>query len=140
MDNEKIIFNYEEIDFSLQEEKLIIDWINKTVLEEKKQLGDISYIFCSDKYLLNINKQYLNHDYFTDIVTFDYTEDNSISGDIFISIDTIEENRKKFKTTFDNELHRVIIHGILHLVGYNDKTDEEQKVMTEKENYYLSIL
>lgn len=140
MDNEKIIFNYEEIDFSLQEEKLIIDWINKTVLEEKKQLGDISYIFCSDKYLLNINKQYLNHDYFTDIVTFDYTEDNSISGDIFISIDTIEENRKEFKTTFDNELHRVIIHGILHLVGYNDKTDEEQKVMTEKENYYLSIL
>jgi len=139
MEEEQIIFNYEEIDFSLQNEKLIINWINKTILEEHKEIGNISYIFCNDKYLLDINKQYLNHDYFTDIITFDYTEDDIISGDIFISIDTIETNTKEFKTTFVDELHRVIIHGILHLVGYNDKTDEQQKEMTEKENYYLSI-
>ncbi len=111
--------------------------IKQLINEEKKKTGDISVIFCSDEYLLEMNKQHLNHDYFTDIITFNYVKDEVISGDLFISADRIRENSGKFNVTFYEELYRVILHGILHLVGYNDKTDEEKKVMKEKENYYL---
>ena len=134
-----IHFNFAEIDeFSLQRRN-IKDWIKNCTVNEKRKLGDIQYIFCSDDYLLKINKQFLNHDYLTDIVTFDYDEKDIISGDVFISVDRITENSTIYKVCFYNELLRVIIHGILHLIGYNDKSDSEKKIMREKENYYLSL-
>lgn len=134
-----IHFNFVEIDeFSLQRRN-IKNWIKNCAVNEKRKLGDIQYIFCSDPYLLKINKKFLNHDYLTDIVTFDYDKNDIISGDVFISIDRIKENSAIYKVSFYNELLRVIIHGILHLIGYNDKSDSEKKIMREKENYYLSL-
>ena len=113
--------------------------IEKLAESENRTLGDISYILCSDNYLLEINRQYLNHDYFTDVITFDYSEDNVISGDIFISVDTVADNAKEYNVTFEKELERVMVHGVLHLVGYNDKSDSEVKQMRAKENQYLSL-
>ncbi len=115
----------------------MVEGIKYLVNNELKTLGNLSVIFCSDAYLLDINKQYLNHDYYTDIITFDYVEESVISGDLFISIDRISENAGEFSTSIIKELYRVVFHGVLHLVGYNDKTDTEQTLMTEKENYYL---
>ena len=112
--------------------------INKLIINELKECGDISVIFCSDEYLLEMNKQFLNHDYYTDIITFDYVEENMISGDLFISFDRINDNYKEYDNELIREIYRVVFHGVLHLVGYKDKMDEERKVMTEKENYYLS--
>ena len=106
---------------------------------EIKTLGDISIIFCSDNYILDVNIRYLHHDYFTDVITFDYCEGNKLSGDLFISIDSVRENAIEFGTEFDEELHRVIVHGLLHLIGYDDHTPEEQKVMRAKEDYYLGL-
>lgn len=133
-----IDFNFEEINPFNFNEKLINNHIKGLISNELKTDGEIAIILCSDNYLLDMNKQYLNHDYYTDIITFDYVENNIISGDLFISCDRIKENSEKLEITFIRELYRVIFHGVLHLVGYNDKTDDEQKVMTEKENYYLS--
>ena len=113
--------------------------IEKLAESENRTLGDISYILCSDNYLLDINRQYLNHDYFTDVITFDYSEENVISGDIFISVDTVADNAKEYNVTFEKELERVMVHGVLHLVGYNDKSDSEVKQMRAKENQYLSL-
>ncbi len=113
--------------------------IEKLVTNENKTLGDVNYILCSDAYLLDINRQYLNHDYYTDVISFDYCEDNVISGDIFISVDTVADNAKEYGVTFEKELARVMIHGVLHFVGYNDKSDEEVPVMRAKENQYLSL-
>ncbi len=113
--------------------------IEKLAESENRTLGDISYILCSDNYLLEINRQYLNHDYFTDVITFDYSEENVISGDIFISVDTVADNAKEYNVTFEKELERVMVHGVLHLVGYNDKSDSEVKQMRAKENQYLSL-
>ena len=113
--------------------------IEKLVNNENKTLGDVNYILCSDAYLLDINRQYLNHDYYTDVISFDYCEDNVISGDIFISVDTVADNAKEYGVTFEKELARVMIHGVLHFVGYNDKSDEEVPVMRAKENQYLSL-
>ncbi len=107
--------------------------------ETSKELDYINYIFCSDDYLLNINNEYLQHDYYTDIITFDYSEE-VISSDIFVSVDRIIDNAKINSVCFQSELHRVIIHGVLHLVGYKDKTDEEQTVMTQKEDFYLQLM
>ncbi|MCK5730785.1 MAG: rRNA maturation RNase YbeY [Draconibacterium sp.] len=112
--------------------------IKKLISNELKEIGDITAIFCSDKYLLEMNKQYLNHDYYTDIITFDYVEKNIISGDLFISVERIKDNAKQFDIELIKEVYRVVFHGVLHLVGFNDKTDEEQELMTEKENFYLS--
>lgn len=106
---------------------------------EIKTLGDISIIFCSDNYILDVNLRYLHHDYFTDVITFDYCEGNRLSGDLFISIDSVRENAVEFGTEFDDELHRVIVHGLLHLIGYDDNTLEDQKLMREKEDYYLGL-
>lgn len=106
---------------------------------EIKTLGDISIIFCSDNYILDVNIRYLHHDYFTDVITFDYCEGNKLSGDLFISIDSVRENAIEFGTEFDKELHRVIVHGLLHLIGYDDHTPEDQKEMREKEDYYLGL-
>lgn len=106
---------------------------------EIKTLGDISIIFCSDNYILDVNLRYLHHDYFTDVITFDYCEGNRLSGDLFISVDSVRENAVEFGTEFDDELHRVIVHGLLHLIGYDDHTLEDQKLMREKEDYYLGL-
>lgn len=114
-------------------------WIKQVIAQYGKQCGDISYIFDTDEQVLNVNKQYLNHDYYTDIITFDYVEGDVISGDIVISIDRIKENAENFNTSFDNELHRVIIHGVLHLLGFEDHSPQEDKIMRQKENEALAI-
>ena len=114
-------------------------WLKLVAGSEIKTLGDISIIFCSDNYILDVNIKYLHHDYFTDVITFDYCEGNRLSGDLFISIDSVRENSIEFGTDFDEELHRVIVHGLLHLIGYDDHTPEDQKVMRAKEDYYLSL-
>ena len=133
-----IFFHSEEIDFNLPNQPVIIDWINKTAEQEVQTIQALNFIFCSDKYLHQINMEYLNHDTYTDVITFPYMEEGKpIEGDIFISIDRIKENAANFKSTFENELHRVMIHGTLHLFGYGDKSPQEKMKMTEKENEYL---
>lgn len=113
--------------------------IETVLANENRTLGEVNYIFCSDEYLLNINKQYLNHDYYTDVISFDYTEDGIISGDIFISVDTVKDNAKEYEVEFEKELARVMVHGVLHFIGYKDKTDEDAKLMRQKENQYLPL-
>jgi len=115
-------------------------WIKKVAETHGFRVGDVAYIFCSDEHMLSVNKEYLHHDYYTDIITFDYTEENRISGDIFISLETVSSNAEKFGTSYDDELHRVIIHGILHLCGINDKTPEERKTMEGFEDEALKIM
>lgn len=115
-------------------------WIKAVAQEYGKKIGDIAYIFCSDEKILEVNRQYLQHDYFTDIITFDYCEGNILNGDIFISLDTVASNAGEFNTGFDSELHRVIIHGILHLCGQDDRTDADQAQMTECENKALKMI
>jgi len=127
----------EEVKLPALERQKVNRWIKETATEYGKKTGDIVYIFCSDERILKINKQYLNHDYFTDIITFDYTEGNVISGDIFISLDTVKSNAENFSVSFEAELMRIIIHGILHLCGQDDKTPELRTEMTEKENLAL---
>ena len=114
-------------------------FISNILISEKKTEGDIVLIFCSDEYLLEINKKHLNHNYYTDIITFDYCVENIVSGDLYISIDRVKENAKTFNDSFINELTRVVIHGVLHLCGYNDKTEADQKNMRNLENKYLAI-
>ncbi|OYD41977.1 rRNA maturation RNase YbeY [Sphingobacterium cellulitidis] len=135
-----IQFFSQDIDFTLKEKQKVRQWIGKTIKEEGySRVGEMSFVFCSDAYLLDINKQYLNHDTFTDIVTFDSSEkEDLIAGDIFISVERTMENAQKFNVSNRDELHRVIIHGVLHLCGYYDKTKEEKTLMTQKEDYYLA--
>lgn len=115
-------------------------WIKSVVASYGKRVGDIAYIFCDDEKILEVNRQYLQHDYYTDIITFDYTENDVISGDIFISLDTVRSNSEEQHTTYDEELHRVIIHGILHLCGINDKGPGEREIMEAAENKALAML
>lgn len=115
-------------------------WIKEVAKGYNKKAGNIAYIFCSDEKILEVNKQYLQHDYYTDIITFDYTEGDVISGDLFISLDTVKSNAEQFQTDYNEELYRIIIHGILHLCGINDKGPGEREQMTEKENMALAIL
>lgn len=135
-----ILFFAEDTDFVLKQKQKVREWIYATIKAEGfRRVGELSFVFCSDAYLLEINKQYLNHDTYTDIVTFDSSEDeDEISGDIFISIERIQENAAKFAVAERDELHRVIAHGVLHLCGYYDKKKEDKTLMTEKENFYLS--
>ncbi|PZE16691.1 rRNA maturation RNase YbeY [Putridiphycobacter roseus] len=115
-------------------------WIQHIAENNHKTVGELSYIFCSDEYILNINKEHLNHDYYTDIITFNYNEEEVLSGDIFISVDTVATNAEEYGNgVFKDELERVIIHGVLHLIGFNDKTDEDQKEMTLKEDEALEL-
>lgn len=132
-------FNKEDIRFRFSNKTLIIRWLSLSARKEKKKPGDINYIFCTDKYLLNINRKYLQHDDYTDIITFDYTVKDLISGDIYISIDRVKENAGVYKVSFQNELLRVMVHGQLHLCGYKDKSNRDAKLMREKEDYYLSL-
>lgn len=116
------------------------DWIKRVAASHGKKVGDIAYIFCSDEKMLEVNKEYLNHDYYTDIITFDYTEGDVIGGDIFISVDTVKSNSEEFNASFDNELHRILIHGILHLCGFKDKQTDDKAEMTRQEDSALSLL
>ena len=125
---------------SLKKRTILKQWITTIVENNKKEVGEISYIFCSDEQLLEINKEFLNHDYYTDIITFDYSEADVISGDLFISIERIKDNAKTLKTSYQEELHRVIIHGVLHLLGYKDKTEVESENMKKLEDECLLIL
>lgn len=140
----EIEFYNEDCDLKLPNKVQLQKWVNSTIIEEKKECGVISVIFCTDNYLLEMNKQYLNHDYFTDIITFDYTEtelnESPISGDLFISIDTVARNAFQYRVRFKQELHRVIIHGVLHLLGYKDKSEDESVLMRSKEDFYLERL
>lgn len=124
--------------FPFKEKRLTSRWLKFVAESEAKRLGDISVIFCSDNYILDINIQYLQHDYYTDIITFDYCEGNKLSGDLFISVDSVRENASFYGTEFADELNRVIVHGVLHLIGYDDHTEEDIAQMRAKENYYLS--
>ncbi len=118
---------------------IVKDWVSVAIENEKYTVGDINFIYCSDEYLLKINKQYLEHDFFTDVITFDYCEDSIVSGDIFMSLERIIENSKIYSDSIKKELLRIIIHGVLHLVGFNDKTNNEKLEMTKKENFYLEL-
>lgn len=130
----------EDIQFSLQQPIRVSHWIVSCIQSEGKQVGELNYIFCSDEYLHKINMEYLNHDTLTDIITFDNSENEAlIEGDIFISIDRVRDNAQDLQIAFDEELARVMIHGILHLVGLQDKTPEQQHNMRAKEDHYLSL-
>jgi probable rRNA maturation factor len=136
---DKIIFNIEDVDFQLVKEETISNWIESMVEKEGKKLGALSYIFCSDDYLHKLNVEYLNHDTLTDVITFPYNA-NPVEGDIFISIDRVRDNAQDLKIPFETELHRVMIHGVLHLCGYMDETDEEEAIIRQKEDTCLSFL
>ena len=133
-----ISFNY-ELDFKLEDEALYSDWISKVISSEKKNEGDINYIFCDDNYLVEINQQYLDHDTLTDIISFDYSIGNELHGDIFISIERVRENAIDFKVPIEEELKRVVVHGILHYCGYKDKCDEDEKLMRQKEEEKMKM-
>ena len=128
----------QDIVFAFKEKRLTSRWLKFVAESESKRLGDGAIIFCSDNYILDINIKYLQHDYYTDIITFDYCEGNRLCGDLFISVDSVRENASLYGTEFVDELNRVIVHGLLHLMGYDDHTEEDIAMMRAKENYYLS--
>lgn len=134
-----VSFHSEQTEFSLQNQTLVEAWLIQTCEQENKKLRELTFIFCSDDYLLQVNQDFLQHDYYTDVITFDYCEESNVSGDVFISIDRVSENAKFVGVSFTEELHRVMIHGTLHLLGYKDKTVAEKTEMTSKEDYYLSL-
>ncbi len=134
-----VSYFFEDTDFKFKNRRLNNMWLKMVAESEIKKLGALSIIFCSDNYILDINQRYLQHDYFTDIITFDYCEGNALSGDLFISVDSVRENSIFYNVDFETELNRVIVHGLLHLIGYDDHTEDDIKVMREKENYYLDI-
>ncbi|MDT7831378.1 rRNA maturation RNase YbeY [Flavobacteriaceae bacterium S356] len=134
-----ILFNYVN-DFSLQNEEVIANWITKVLEVEGYECDDVNYIFCDDEYLHELNVKYLNHDTLTDIISFDNSMEKKVAGDIFISTERVAENAKSFNVSFNEELSRVIIHGMLHFMGYKDKTEEESREMRTKENEAISLL
>ena len=130
----------ENIEFPPIKRRGITQWVKQIATLYGKKTGEINYIFCSDSKILEMNHAYLQHNYFTDIITFDYSENNRISGDLYISLDTVKSNAEKFGTKYEEELSRVLIHGILHLCGQNDKTPKERAIMTQKEDAALALL
>ena len=134
-----IRFAVQDINFELQQAEKVKKWISEVVQRRQKWVGNISYLFCDDEYLLGVNRQYLNHDTYTDIITFDYVAADLISGDIMISVDRVVENAEKFEVPFEHELHRVIIHGVLHLLGQGDKSDSEAVEMRRQEEEALTL-
>ena len=137
--NENLINFYCENDFSLEREEVHAEWLRRIIQSENRKLGEISYIFCEDNYLLKINKEYLNHDTYTDIISFDNSVGRILNGDIFISTERVAENAKDFEVSFDEELRRVMAHGILHFCGMSDKTEEEEKEMRRKEEEKMKM-
>ncbi|MCR5071368.1 MAG: rRNA maturation RNase YbeY [Bacteroidales bacterium] len=129
----------EDIRFELKQKLLNNRWLKMVAGSEMRRLGAINIIFCSDNYILDVNMKYLQHDYFTDIITFDYCEKDILSGDLFISIDSVRENAQFYGTEFADELNRVMVHGLLHLIGYDDHSEADIAVMRQKENYYLEM-
>jgi probable rRNA maturation factor len=136
----EIMFNDIDLKTNFKNRTEIRTWITKSIKKEGYKLGELSFNFCSDEELLKINIEHLNHDFYTDIITFELNEEDVIIGDIYISIDRVKENAKLQSTTYTNELMRVLIHGVLHLCGYKDKTKKDASLMREKEDYYLSLL
>ncbi|MCI7430097.1 MAG: rRNA maturation RNase YbeY [Bacteroidales bacterium] len=135
-----ISYNTDNVKMPALKRRATNAWIRAVAARYGKQVGDVAYIFCDDAKILEVNRQYLQHDYYTDIITFDYCEGNTLHGDIFVSLDTVRSNAAEFGATFDNELHRILIHGILHLCGQADKTPEARAEMTRKENEALTLL
>lgn len=135
-----ITYQTEDIKMPSIKRREISEWIKSVAASYGKKVGEIAYIFCSDEKILEVNRQYLEHDYYTDIITFDYTEGNRIGGDLFISLDTVRTNAEQFNQPYERELHRVIIHGILHLCGINDKGPGERELMEEAENKALGLI
>ena len=133
-----IDFNY-ETEFTLENEEAIGSWISNVIKSENKKEGEINYIFCDDEYLLQINQEHLQHDYYTDIISFDYSVGNEINGDMFISVDRVKENAQDFNVSFDDELKRVIVHGVLHYFGYKDKSEADELLMRTKEDEKLAM-
>ncbi len=134
-----ISFFVEDVEFTLLQKRIISSWIRTTIHEEGFKLEQLNFIFCSDEYLLQVNRDYLDHDYYTDIITFSQAEDPAfIEGDIFISLDRVKENAGLYQVSVSQELKRVMIHGVLHLCGYTDASDEEKEIMRAQENLYLS--
>lgn len=134
-----VYYYAEEVKLPAIKKRETTAWIKKVAEKYGKKVGDISYIFCSDERILEVNREYLQHDYYTDIITFDYTEKNVIAGDLFISLETVKTNSEKFGTEYEEELHRTIIHGILHLCGINDKGPGEREIMEQNENAALAM-
>ena len=135
-----ITFQAENIDFPKIKKQATKNWIKLVAENYGKKIGDINYLFCTDEKILEVNNQYLSHDFYTDIITFDYSEGNKISGDIFISLDTVRTNSQKYNTNFMEELYRVVIHGVLHLCGIDDKSEHEEKAMRQAENEALKMI
>jgi probable rRNA maturation factor len=133
-------FYNEDVDLPLCDFDIISNWLINAIESKYKSAGTINIIFCSDNYILKINNQFLNHDYFTDIITFNYSSSKTISGDLFISLDTVKSNSMLFNQNFNNELHRVIVHGVLHLLGYDDQTDLQKNEIRNQEDFWLSKL
>ena len=133
-----ITFNYEN-DFVIENEVVYQDWISRIITSEDFLEGEINYIFCNDDYLLNINQEYLNHDTYTDIISFDYSVGNLLQGDIFVSTERVAENASNYNVSFDNEFKRVLSHGILHYCGYKDKTKKDATIMRQKEDEKIAL-
>lgn len=133
-----ISFNY-ETKFELSDETAISNWLSQVILSESKKEGDINYVFCDDEYLHKINVEYLNHDTLTDIISFDYSIGNELHGDIFVSVERVADNAKDYEVTFDEELKRVLVHGILHYAGYKDKSEEDELKMRQKEEEKIAM-
>lgn len=133
-----IDFNYES-EFTLDNELLYSDWLSRVIVSENKKEGEINYIFCDDDYLHSINVEYLDHDTLTDIISFDYSLGNELNGDIFISIERVQDNALDFNVSFGEELKRVMVHGILHYCGYKDKTDKDELLMRQKEDEKIKL-
>ena len=134
-----IFFHSENVSFSINEE-IVVKWLKKSVNSLGFTIGELSFIFCSDEYIKKINIKYLTHHFFTDVITFDYSKEKLLFGDVYISIERVKENSKTYKTSFNEEMFRVIIHGVLHLCGFDDKTKEEKSLMRSKENDFLSSI
>ena len=135
-----ISYNANDVKMPAIPKRATTAWLRKVAARYGRKIGDVGYVFCSDSKILEVNRQYLGHDYYTDIITFDYDEGNTIHGDIFISLDTVKSNSEQYHTPYDQELHRVIVHGILHLCGINDKGPGERAIMEAAEKKALSIL
>jgi len=134
-----VYFHNEGVSLIFKNKKAVSSWLSSVIESFKKELGTLNFIFCTDEYLLTINKSYLNHNHYTDIITFDYCEENKVSGDLFISIERVQEYSLKNNIEFNNEIHRVIVHGVLHLCGLNDKTEREKEKMRAQENKFLAL-
>jgi probable rRNA maturation factor len=136
VEDDAVMYHFEDVVFELKNESALTSWFHETAAAEGNTLHQLTYIFCSDEYLLLMNKEHLQHDYYTDVITFPYSA-NPVEGDVFISTDRIKDNAKKVGVTFEQELHRVMIHGLLHLLGYLDKIPKNKAIMTSKEDFYL---